>query len=117
MPWTTKIGNSAKTLVLALANDGVLVSFGSLSGPGGVGAPQLRIRRKSGETVLSFDLEAYAGADPDYNAQRVFTADDFGAIDPGLYIAEVDARISGQDVTFPDDGFLELRFLRGLDES
>lgn len=114
--WTSKIGNEAKPFRVGLTSGGALVTFASLTGPGGTGAPQLRLRYRNTGDVLSFDLAAYA--DPEtpaqFNAQRFFTADDFtaiAAVGTGIWIAEVDAELAGLDITFPDDRHPLIRFL------
>lgn len=115
--WTSKIGNTAKPLVLSLTNDGTPVSFAALTGPGGSGAPQLRMRQRTEppSAAVSFDLTAYVDPDGVYNSQKVFSAADFAQLSPGTYIAEVDAYLGGQNVTFPDGGYILLRFLRGVE--
>lgn len=111
--WTSKIGNEAKPFRVSLTTDGTPVAFASLTGPGGSGVPQLRLRLRenAAAAVLSFDLSAYADPDGVYNAQRFFTDADFAAITPGIYVAEIDAELSGRDVTFPDDRHALIRFL------
>lgn len=56
--WVSKIGSTSRDLEVGLIRDGVLVPWGTLSGPGGSGAPQLRLRPKGGlpASTLSFDL-------------------------------------------------------------
>lgn len=113
--WTSKIGNVGKPLLLGLTHEGDLVDFEELSGPGGTGAPQLRLRPRTfaTDTTLSFDVEAYDGDLEGYNAQVTFT--DFTGIEARAYLVEVDASFGGQDITFPEDGHIEIGFVESLD--
>lgn len=124
--WVSKIGITAKPLLLGLSDENGLVNFASLSGPGGSGAPQLRLRRPDQDPTdaISFDVTAYT--DPNtpaqFNAQRQWTTADFGAgkieIPAGdrsvTYYAEVDGQFAGEEITFPDNGYFEIRFLAGI---
>ena len=118
--WTSKLGNVGKPLIIGLYRNGSLVDFTLLSGPGGAGAPQLRIRERIAApgTEQTFDLVIYTDVDntpPKFNAQRVWVIGDFSSLVATRYIAEVDAHLNGEDITFPDDSYFELKFLSGID--
>lgn len=102
--WTSRIGDTAKTLLLALAQDDVLLDFADFE------SVELRMRLRSDPAadIFVFPVTAYAGGNPDYNAEVVF---EFDTLVAGLYSAEVVATLTGGTVvTFPDDERLLLRF-------
>jgi hypothetical protein len=116
--WTSKIGVVGKHLRLGLRDASGLVDFAGLSGPGGSGAPQLRMRLRGADTdtAISRDVIAYTDSenDPDlYNAEVVFS--DFTGIVAGVYLCEVDAHQGGEDVTFPAGSYFLIRFRSGVD--
>ena len=118
--WTSKLGNIGKPLIIGLYRKGTLVDFTLLTGPGGAGAPQLRIRERVDAigSEQSFDLVIFTDVDntpPKFNAQRVWVTANFTTLAAKRYIAEVDAHLNGENVTFPDDSYFELRFLSGID--
>jgi hypothetical protein len=114
-PWRSKVGLEGKPLVMGLLDDGVLITWASLSGPGDTGVPQLRMRRRElpSSTVVSRDLSEYTGEPALYNVQVTFA--DFTGIEEGIYVCEVDAHIAGEDISLPDDGYFLVRFLGGVD--
>lgn len=107
--WISKIGATANVLLLGLSNNGTLVTFDDLS------SPVLRLRRKtSGQsTALEFTVAEYTGDDSRFNAQVTF--EDWSSLGAGDYIAEVEATLGGQQVSFPSDGYIPIRFLRGIE--
>lgn len=116
--WVTKIGNRAKTFLIGLVRNDVLLTFTDLSGPGGSGAPLFRMRLRTEEPTESLEFTVTAYTDtlndpPVYNAQVDFGS--FTDIVPGIYIAEVNAHLDGADVDFPDDSYFLLKFLRGIE--
>lgn len=118
--WTSKLGVIGKPLIIGLYRNGTLMDFTLLTGPGGSGAPVLRFRLRTAApgSEVSVDLVIYTdvtNSPPKFNAQRVWVAGDFSGLAAGTYIAEVDAHFAGEDVTFPDDGYFEMRFLGGID--
>jgi hypothetical protein len=109
MMWTSKLGATGKPLVLGLLVSGELVDFEDLT------TPTLFMRKKHAEplTTLQFAVTAYTDTlndPPAYNAQVLFNFDD---IQEGEYLAEIVAEIGETIVSFPDDSYLTLRFLRG----
>lgn len=107
--WISKIGATANVLLLGLSNNGELVTFSDLS------EPTLRLRRKTSPQAeaLEFTVSEYTGEDTRFNAQVEFT--DWSSLQAGDYIAEVDATLSGNAVSFPSDGYIPIRFLRGIE--
>ncbi|MCP4967386.1 MAG: hypothetical protein GY926_19410 [bacterium] len=118
--WTSKLGLTAKPLILGLTQSGVLVNFSTLTGPGGSGAPQLRLRTECDRQVnaVSFDMVIYVdpGIPAQYNAQRIWVPGDFASLRATTYFGEVDAQLdTGKDVSFPDGGYFTIKFLGSLE--
>lgn len=118
--WTSKLYNIGRPLIIGLYRNDTLLDFTLLSGPNGVGAPQLRMRKRTDvpADAVSFDLAVYTDVDntpAKFNAQHVWTALDFDSLEAGRYIAEVDAHYLGENITLPDDGYFEMRLLPGID--
>lgn len=109
--WTTKLGVTGKPLILALSDAAGLVTFASL------GSPMLKLRKRHQDLgdAVSVPVIAYEDEPETYNAQVEFDAAVYAQLESGEYIAEVDATLAGESVTFPDDGYLVLKFLRGVD--
>lgn len=108
MQWISKIGATGKPLLLGLANNGTLIDFDTMTDP------TLHLRSKVDLTgqVLDFPVTEYEDPNGVFNAQCLFTFDDIVA---GEYIAEVDATIDGLLVTFPDDSYIHIKFLEGIE--
>lgn len=110
--WTSKVGATAKPLLLSLTNNGVLMDFADITNP------VFRMRLRSSETGwVEFEVTAYDDTEnvpARYNAQVVFG--DWSEVTEGVYIGEVDATINGDDVSFPDDGYITLKFLGGVNQ-
>lgn len=110
--WVTTIGATGDTLVFALEDENGLVDITAMTGEGGSGAPQLRIRRQNSDTTLSFDVTEFSddNGPVQFNAQVTFAFDD---ITPGIWLAQVVGEIDGAVYRFPRDSFRRLRFIAG----
>ena len=108
--WTSKLGATGKPLVLALTNAGELMDFSDIT------TPVFRMRPRVAETGwVEFEVTEYTddvNDPPLYNAQVVI--DDWSAIAEGVYVGEVVASVNGQVTVFPDDGYINLKFLSGV---
>jgi hypothetical protein len=108
--WTSKLGASGKTLLLGLTNEGELMDFGDVT------TPVFRMRPRVQESGwVEFDVTEYTddvNDPPLYNAQVEF--DDWSGITEGVWVGEVIASVNGQVTAFPDDGYINLKFLSGV---
>jgi hypothetical protein len=106
-PWITKQYATGRPLIIGLRIAGALVVFGDLS------TPVLRIRRKISAvaTAIEFPVTSFVDATDTYNAQVVL--DDWTALVPGEYIADVAATYNGALTIWPDGSYIEIRILYG----
>lgn len=108
MEFTSKVGNEAEPMILALTSDGGLLDFADLSDV----VLRVRLKNEPSGTVTEYAVAEYTDDPENFNAE--VTHNGWQGLSPGKYIAHVRATVNGETVFFPPDEFISIHLLRGL---